>query len=193
MAAREAFNKAVDVAAERVEAVLPESLKAHSSTVVLVAGGSVALLTLRAVQRKFYKSNPFNFGRTGALKPDEINASIVNYEKFFDQQHGQGIQAGQVAGKAKSNTPEFVDKFYRRAAARGGVASACQRGAREQTAQGLCFSHAGAGRLRWRRRACSRLCDRAPAPHSRGLRGGARGPGGRRRVRSRTVAAAPGR
>jgi hypothetical protein len=111
---REAFTRVVDAVAKPLEDVLPEALKEHSATVVLAAGGGLALLTARAVLRNFYKSNPFNFGRTGALSTDEINSSIVNYEKFFDQKDGKGINDGQVAGKAKSNTPEFVDKFYRR-------------------------------------------------------------------------------
>jgi hypothetical protein len=110
---REAFSRVVDAVAKPLEDVLPEALKEHSATVVLAAGGGLALLTARAVMRNFYKSNPFNFGRTGALSADEINNSIVNYEKFFDQKDGKGINDGQVTGKAKSNTPEFVDKFYR--------------------------------------------------------------------------------
>jgi len=114
----EKVAKAVATASAELEAVLPAELKAHSTTIVYVAGGSLALLTLRACTRKFYKSNPFKFGRTGALTADEIGRSIEDYEKFFDQKAGQGIQANQVAGKAKSNTPEFVDKFYRRAGTR---------------------------------------------------------------------------
>jgi hypothetical protein len=119
MAAR-AFNRAVEAAAEPLERHLPESLKSHSSTIVLVAGSGVAYLTLRRLTGMFYKSNPFNFGRTGALSADEINKSIVDYEKFFDQKQGAGIKDGQVAGKKKSNTPEFVDKFYRHARGGGG-------------------------------------------------------------------------
>jgi hypothetical protein len=110
-----AFTRAVEAAAEPLERHLPESLKAHSSTIVVVAGSGVAYLTLRRLTKTFYKSNPFNFGRTGALSADEINKSIVDYEKFFDQKQGAGIKDGQVAGKKKSNTPEFVDKFYRHA------------------------------------------------------------------------------
>jgi len=110
------LQKALDDASTELAKVLPDTLKEHSTTLILVAGGSLGLLTLRAVTRKFYKSNPFKFGRTGALKKDEIGASIDDYNKFFDQKSGQGIQANQVVGKAKSNTPEFVDKFYRCAA-----------------------------------------------------------------------------
>ena len=108
------LTKTVSEASTRLEAVLPEQLKEHSTTLVYVAGGSVAALTLRAVLRKYYRSNPFKFGRTGALAKDEIGSSIDDYERFFDQKDGRGVQANQVAGKAKSNTPEFVDKFYRR-------------------------------------------------------------------------------
>ena len=108
------LTKTASEASTRLEAVLPEQLKEHSTTLVYVAGGSVAALTLRAVLRKYYRSNPFKFGRTGALAKDEIGSSIDDYERFFDQKDGRGVQANQVAGKAKSNTPEFVNKFYRR-------------------------------------------------------------------------------
>ena len=123
--AASALSRAVEAVAEPLERHLPDSLKAHSATVVLVAGGGVAYLTLRRLTSSFYKSNPFNFGRTGALSADEINKSIVDYEKFFDQKQGAGIKDGQVAGKKKSNTPEFVDKFYRhaRGASRGATAA----------------------------------------------------------------------
>jgi len=114
MAAQKAAQQALDTASAELAKALPDNLKEHSTTIILVAGGGVGLLALRAITRKFYKSNPFKFGRTGALQKDEIGASIDDYNKFFDQKAGQGIQANQVAGKAKSNTPEFVDKFYRR-------------------------------------------------------------------------------
>ena len=136
-------SKAASEASTRLEAVLPEPLKEHSTTLVYVAGGSVAFLTLRAVVRKYYKSNPFKFGRTGALGKDEIGRSIDDYERFFDQKDGRGVQANQVAGKAKSNTPEFVDKFYRcaggphgagRHAAGGGTAHAQPGHARRRNA-----------------------------------------------------------
>ena len=146
-----AFSRAVDGVAEPLERLLPESLKSHSKTVVLIAGGSVAYLTLRRLTGSFYKSNPFNFGRTGALSADEINKSIVDYEKFFDQKQGAGIKDGQVAGKKKSNTPEFVDKFYRHAArARAGpqrrpAAAGCQASAVRRrctcAAAGRCRPH----------------------------------------------------
>lgn len=65
---------------EALESRLPARLKSHAGTVVLVAGGGVGLLALRAVTRHFYKSNPFKFGRTGALKKDEIDSSFTEYE-----------------------------------------------------------------------------------------------------------------
>lgn len=113
----ERVTQAVGDASAKLQTVLPEPLKEHSTTIVCVAGGSTAFLLLRAITRKYYRSNPFKFGRTGALEMDEIGRSIDDYEKFFDQKDGRGVQANQVAGKAKSNTPEFVDKFYRCAAA----------------------------------------------------------------------------
>ena len=102
----------VSTASEKLAAVLPAAAKEHSRTIVLVAGGTVTLLALRALGRAFpgYRTNPFAFGRTGALAKDDIDKSNTDYMNFFAQKEGKGID-----GKIKSNTPEFVDKFYRRA------------------------------------------------------------------------------
>ena len=169
--AASAFTRAVEAAAEPLERHLPESLKAHSSTIVVVAGSGVAYLTLRRLTKTFYKSNPFNFGRTGALSADEINKSIVDYEKFFDQKQGAGIKDGQVAGKKKSNTPEFVDKFYRHAP---GAAA----GRQTRPARAGCQASA----VRWR---CSSRQRRPGGSHLR--RGAAPRCGSRSRARARAA------
>ena len=154
-------SKAVDRAISEVEAMLPDSVKEHSAAIVYTVGGTVAFLALRAAARKFYKSNPFKFGRTGALAKDEIGSSIVDYEKFFDQKAGKGIEDGQVAGKSKSNTPEFVDKFYRRVTGNvlAGLAVRTQRSSfslRMGLTFTCCFLKEGtADRLRAARLACA--------------------------------------
>jgi hypothetical protein len=107
------LERASEALAER----LPEGAKAHASTIIVVAGASVGFYTLRKLTRKIYRTNPFKFGNTGALAPDAIKDGISSYDAFFAQSKGKGIEDNQVAGKAKSNTPEFVDKFYRRAGA----------------------------------------------------------------------------
>jgi 24-methylenesterol C-methyltransferase len=102
------LERASEALAER----LPEGAKAHASTIIVVAGASVGFYTLRKLTRKIYRTNPFKFGNTGALAPDAIKDGISSYDAFFAQSKGKGIEDNQVAGKAKSNTPEFVDKFY---------------------------------------------------------------------------------
>jgi hypothetical protein len=169
-----AFTRAVEAAAEPLERHLPESLKAHSSTIVVVAGSGVAYLTLRRLTKTFYKSNPFNFGRTGALSADEINKSIVDYEKFFDQKQGAGIKDGQVAGKKKSNTPEFVDKFYRHAlgAAPGRQLRPARAGCQASAVRWRCTCRQRGRRGSHLRRGAAARCGSRCRGRARGARGG---------------------
>ena len=105
------MSSAVDRASAALAGALPAALKEHSRSLVLVGGGIVALSTANVLLKSFYKTNPFAFGRTGALDKDTIDSNIKGYESFFNQKDGKGID-----GKKKMSTPEFVDKFYRRAA-----------------------------------------------------------------------------
>lgn len=102
------MDRHVQKLVDAVHDVLPDELKEHAGVVTasvcalawtlnllnsdtdaclgggvfrqVVAGGAVGLLALRVFTRHFYKSNPFKFGRTGALKADEIGSSIKDYE-----------------------------------------------------------------------------------------------------------------
>ena len=96
-------------AADRLQEVLPDSLKQHSKVIVLTAGGVVAISAVRYIGSTWYRTNPFAFGRTGALAKDKIDDSITGYNSFFSQKDGKGIELTK-----KMSTPEFVDKFYRR-------------------------------------------------------------------------------
>lgn len=106
-----AAQKILAAASDSLKDALPESLKQHSRVLVLTAGGVVAVSVARYIGRSWYRTNPFAFGRTGALKQNEIDDSITGYNSFFSQKDGKGIELNK-----KMSTPEFVDKFYRRAA-----------------------------------------------------------------------------
>lgn len=106
-----AAAKLVATATDRLQEVLPESLKQHSKVLVLTAGGVVAVSVVRYIGKTWYRTNPFAFGRTGALAKDKIDDSINGYNSFFSQKDGKGIEINK-----KMSTPEFVDKFYRREA-----------------------------------------------------------------------------
>lgn len=101
----------VATAADRLKEVLPESLKQHSRVLVLAAGGVATVSVVRYIGKTWYRTNPFAFGRTGALAKDQIDDSISGYNSFFSQKDGKGIESTK-----KMSTPEFVDKFYRRGA-----------------------------------------------------------------------------
>ena len=53
--ATEKIHKAVATASDELAKHLPPGMAEHSTLIVYAAGGSVALLTLRALTRKFYK------------------------------------------------------------------------------------------------------------------------------------------
>ena len=101
-------SAAVDRASSALKEALPEALKEHSRALVLVGGSVAALGTAQLLLKSFYKTNPFAFGRTGALDKATIDSNIKGYESFFSQKEGKGID-----GQKKMSTPEFVDKFYR--------------------------------------------------------------------------------
>jgi len=53
--ASEKIQKAVKDASDELAKLLPPGAAEHSTLIIYAAGGSVALLTLRALTRKFYK------------------------------------------------------------------------------------------------------------------------------------------
>lgn len=99
----------VATASDKLKEHLPEALKEHSKLLVVVGGGFVTLTAIKYFGKSFYRTNPFAFGRTGALQKDKIDDSITGYNSFFSQKDGKGIELNR-----KMSTPEFVDKFYRR-------------------------------------------------------------------------------
>lgn len=133
----------LDRTSEALAKRLPEGAKAHASTIILATGAGVGFYTLRKLTRKIYRTNPFKFGNTGALAPDAIKDGISSYDAFFAQSKGKGIEDNQVAGKAKSNTPEFVDKFYRRAGAEAGGRAAAHGGSGPPVSPRPCYVAVG--------------------------------------------------